>query len=128
MHEQSDANALLLKERIYNSIYSTIVSYIEWCRKQSFLPQPTKKDVIFAEEYNDIMEFEDKYLYTSTDVATYLVALANERRIFINMTKVQKLLYITYSVFLTRFIKEFYLSSVPLHIEVLAEVSDYETE
>lgn len=46
------------------------------------------------------MEFEDKYLYTSTDVATYLVALANERRIFINMTKVQKLLYITYSVFL----------------------------
>ena len=28
------------KERkVYNSIYFTIVSYIEWCRKQSFLPQ-----------------------------------------------------------------------------------------
>lgn len=46
------------------------------------------------------IEIEDKFLYNSVDVATYLVALANEYRIAINMTKVQKLLYITYGVFL----------------------------
>lgn len=46
------------------------------------------------------MKFEDKYLYKSTDVAMYLVSLANERRLTMNMTKVQKLLYIAYGVFL----------------------------
>lgn len=46
------------------------------------------------------MGFEDKYIYTSTDVAMYLVALANNKRITINITKVQKLLYITYGTFL----------------------------
>lgn len=43
---------------------------------------------------------EDNYFYKSTDIALYIVALANEKRISINMTKVQKLLYITYGVFL----------------------------
>ncbi|WP_314942672.1 type II toxin-antitoxin system antitoxin SocA domain-containing protein [Porphyromonas endodontalis] len=43
---------------------------------------------------------EDTFLYRSTDVARYLVFLANERKITVNMTKVQKLLYITYGVFL----------------------------
>ena len=38
---------------------------------------------------------EDTFLYRSTDVARYLVFLANERKITVNMTKVQKLLYIT---------------------------------
>lgn len=46
------------------------------------------------------MEIEDTYIYKSTDVATYLIALANERRIAVNMTKVQKLLYIVYGVYL----------------------------
>ena len=43
---------------------------------------------------------KDTYLYTSTDAAFYLVSLANQEKIAVNMTKVQKLLYITYSVFL----------------------------
>ena len=41
---------------------------------------------------------EDTFLYRSTDVARYLVFLANERKITVNMTKVQKLLYITYGI------------------------------
>lgn len=45
-------------------------------------------------------EIKDTFRYKSTDVAKYIIALANDRRITINMTKVQKLLYITYSVFL----------------------------
>lgn len=51
------------------------------------------------------MEFEDNYFYKSTDVAKYLVAMANEKRISINMTKTQKLLYIVYSVFLRAYEK-----------------------
>lgn len=46
------------------------------------------------------LKIEDTFLYISTDIAKYIIALANERQITINMTKVQKLLYITYSVFL----------------------------
>ncbi len=45
-------------------------------------------------------EIKDYFRYKSIDVAKYLISLANEKRIAINMTKVQKLLYITYSVFL----------------------------
>ena len=44
---------------------------------------------------------QDKYEYASTDVAMYLVAKANENRISINITKIQKLLYITYGVYLS---------------------------
>lgn len=47
---------------------------------------------------NDIIQ--DTYRYKSTDVALHLAAVANERRVSINMTKIQKLLYITYGVFL----------------------------
>lgn len=43
---------------------------------------------------------EDKYAYSSITVATYIVAIANERRYGINMTKLQKLLYIAYGVYL----------------------------
>lgn len=43
---------------------------------------------------------QDTYRYKSTDVALHLAAVANERRVSINMTKIQKLLYITYGVFL----------------------------
>lgn len=46
------------------------------------------------------MYIEDTYIYTSTDVAKYLVVLANEEKIAINMTKVQKLLYIVYGIYL----------------------------
>lgn len=40
------------------------------------------------------------YRYNSVDVARYIAASANERRITINITKIQKLLYIAYGVFL----------------------------
>ena len=38
--------------------------------------------------------------YNSVQVACYIVAMANERRLGINMTKLQKLLYITYGTYL----------------------------
>lgn len=43
---------------------------------------------------------KDIYCYKSTVVATYIVALANERRYGINLTKVIKLLYIVYGSYL----------------------------
>ena len=43
---------------------------------------------------------EDTYKYNSVEVAKYLVAKMNEKKITVNMTKVQKLLYICYGVFL----------------------------
>lgn len=46
------------------------------------------------------MEIKDTFIYKSSDIATYIIALANERRIAINMTKMQKLLYIVYGVYL----------------------------
>lgn len=46
------------------------------------------------------MEIKDTFIYRSTDIATYIIALANERRIAINMTKMQKLLYIVYGAYL----------------------------
>lgn len=53
---------------------------------------------------------EDRYQYNSVDVATYVVAYANENRFGINMTKLQKLLYIMYGTFLSvrsfRFVDE----------------------
>ena len=41
--------------------------------------------------------------YDSVAVARFLVALANERGVFLNITKVQKLLYISYGVGLAAF-------------------------
>lgn len=46
------------------------------------------------------MEIRDTFKYRSTDIATYIVALANDKRIAINMTKVQKLLYVVYGAYL----------------------------
>lgn len=46
------------------------------------------------------MENKEVYRYNSVDVAKYIVASANERYISINITKVQKLLYVAYGVFL----------------------------
>ena len=43
---------------------------------------------------------EDTYKYKSTIVATYIAALANEKRVSVNMTKIQKLLYIAYGIYL----------------------------
>lgn len=46
------------------------------------------------------MDIRDTFIYRSTDVAFYIIALANDRKISINMTKVQKLLYIVYGAYL----------------------------
>lgn len=43
---------------------------------------------------------EDKFQYNSVVVAKYIVAYANENRYAINITKLQKLLYITYGIYL----------------------------
>lgn len=59
-----------------------------------------------------MLGINDTFRYKSTDVASYLVSLANERHITVNMTKVQKLLYIVYSVFL-RVYKERLLNEHP---------------
>lgn len=49
---------------------------------------------------NLFLNMEDIYKYKSTIVATYVAALANERRVSVNMTKIQKLLYIAYGIYL----------------------------
>lgn len=46
------------------------------------------------------MIFSDIYKYNSVEVAKYIAAKANEERFGINMTKMQKLLYIVYGVYL----------------------------
>ena len=43
---------------------------------------------------------KERYAYSSIQVAKYIVATANDERISINITKVQKLLYIAYGIFL----------------------------
>lgn len=43
---------------------------------------------------------EDTYKYRSGDVAIYMIAYANENKIYINMTKTQKLLYVAYGTYL----------------------------
>lgn len=42
----------------------------------------------------------EEYKYNSVTVAKFIVAIANNRHLSINMTKVQKLLYIAYGIFL----------------------------
>jgi uncharacterized phage-associated protein len=44
---------------------------------------------------------KDKYKYLSTDVAIYIVALANKERYIITLTKAMKLLYIVYGSYLS---------------------------
>ncbi len=46
------------------------------------------------------MAGSETYRYNSVDVARYIIATANEKRISINITKVQKLLYIAYGLYL----------------------------
>ena len=43
---------------------------------------------------------DDKFLYNSVTMASYIIAYANEHRYMMNMTKLQKLLYITYGVYM----------------------------
>jgi len=43
---------------------------------------------------------EDKYIINSVVLAKYIVSYANENHFVINMTKLQKLLYITYGLYL----------------------------
>lgn len=45
-------------------------------------------------------ESKDRYEYSSVKIAKYIVATANSNNISINMTKIQKLLYIAYGIFL----------------------------
>lgn len=47
------------------------------------------------------MNIEDRYTYNSVDVAKIIAAYANEHKYSINMTKIQKLLYIAYGTFLS---------------------------
>lgn len=47
------------------------------------------------------MKIKDTFKYKSTDIAIYIISLANENRIFVNMTKIQKLLYIVYGAYLS---------------------------
>ena len=44
---------------------------------------------------------EDRYKYNSVDMAKFIVAYANEHNFGINMTKLQKLLYIAYGTFMS---------------------------
>ena len=46
------------------------------------------------------MDIKDTYQYKSVDIALYIIARANELKYGINVTKVQKLLYIVYGVYL----------------------------
>ena len=46
------------------------------------------------------MEFQDTYKYDSQIFAKFLIYCANQKHIFMNITKVQKLLYICYGAFL----------------------------
>lgn len=46
------------------------------------------------------MAGSETYPYNSVAVARYIIATANEKRISINITKVQKLLYIAYGLYL----------------------------
>lgn len=47
---------------------------------------------------NDFVK--DTYIYSTFDVAMYMVGLLNEKRISLDVLKVQTLLYITYGVYL----------------------------
>lgn len=45
-------------------------------------------------------EIQDKYIYKSLDVTLLLAAKANQRKMVVNHTKIQKLLFITYGSYL----------------------------
>jgi len=45
-------------------------------------------------------EIEDRYIYKSTDVGLMLAAACNQRRIVVNHTKIQKLLFLVYGSYL----------------------------
>lgn len=45
---------------------------------------------------------ESEYKYNSVQIARYIVAVGNARAIPMNMTKTQKLLYITYGMYLAK--------------------------
>ena len=47
-----------------------------------------------------MQQIEDRYKYSSVDVAFLIAAMANEQKYYINLTKIQKLLYIVYGAYL----------------------------
>lgn len=54
------------------------------------------------------MTIKDRYAYKSIDVAKYIIMSANQKRIGINVTKVQKLLFICYGTWMA--LKEYRLT------------------
>lgn len=46
-------------------------------------------------------EIEDRYIYRSLDVSLLLAATANQRKIVVNHTKIQKLLFLVYGSYLS---------------------------
>lgn len=46
-------------------------------------------------------EIEDRYIYRSLDVSLFLAAAANQRKIVVNHTKIQKLLFLVYGSYLS---------------------------
>lgn len=61
------------------------------------------KHLLCNNNYNHLCKnhmIEDVYAYKSEDVAMYIAAYANEHNYGINMTKIQKLLYIAYGIYL----------------------------
>lgn len=61
----------------------------------------SNKNNVFNKVNNEIMAIiEDTYVCNSVVLAKYIAGYANVHHFVINMTKIQKLLYITYGVFL----------------------------
>lgn len=61
----------------------------------------TSKNTVFLHAFGFFVIFVSmKTEYNSVEIARYIIALANDKGIPINMTKVQKLLYAAYGVFL----------------------------
>lgn len=54
------------------------------------------KNRLYLQSKTDIPMKEDSYMYNSVTVARFIAASMNERKLAINMTKLQKLLYIAY--------------------------------
>lgn len=49
---------------------------------------------------HNAMTFPDTYKFNSVDVAKYIAGKANEKNISLNITKIQKLLYVVYGIYL----------------------------
>lgn len=50
---------------------------------------------------NEAIEIEDRYIYRSTDLSLLIAAECNKRRLVVNHTKIQKLLFLVYGAYLS---------------------------